>query len=414
MIRFYAILLAATLVTFLAAAGPIWGGVEESGSFLKRTPDPSRVNVTIELVVNGLERPVAVRAAGDGSGRLFIVEQPGRIRIVDRGILLSTPFLDITNRVRDSSNEQGLLGLALHPDYASNGRFFVNYTDLSGDTVVAEYSRSDGDPNLSNSMSEAIIITIQQPYANHNGGDLAFGPDGYLWIATGDGGNGGDPQGNGQKPETLLGKLLRVDVDNGSTYTIPPDNPFVNDPMARNEIWALGLRNPWRISFDRLTGDLYIGDVGQGSWEEIDFEARTNPGGRNYGWNTMEGSHCFGSFPCSTEGLTLPAAEYSHALGCAVTGGYVYRGTRFPALRGLYLYGDFCSGIVWALARSASGDWTAAEVGQTGASISSFGEDESGELYLTDLWTGSVYLVTGRALPPAPRRPSGRVPSGSR
>jgi glucose/arabinose dehydrogenase len=414
MIRFYAILPAAIPVAFLAAAGPIWGGVVESGSFLKRTPPPSRVNVTIEMVVNGLERPVAVRAAGDGSGRLFIVEQPGRIRIVDRGILLSTPFLDITNRVRDSSNEQGLLGLAFHPDYASNGRFFVNYTDLSGDTVVAEYSRSDGNPDLSNPMSEAIIITIQQPNANHNGGDLAFGPDGFLWIATGDGGNGGDPQGNGQNPETLLGKLLRVDVDSGSTYTIPLDNPFVNDPMARDEIWALGLRNPWRFSFDRLTGDLYIGDVGQGSWEEIDFEARTNPGGRNYGWNTMEGSHCFGSSPCSTEGLTLPAAEYSHALGCAVTGGYVYRGSRFPALRGLYLYGDFCSGTLWAMARSASGNWTAAEVGQTGASISSFGEDESGELYLTDLWTGSVYLVTGTALPPSPRRPSGRVPSGSR
>ena len=215
-----------------------------------------------------------------------------------------------------------------------------------------------------------------------------------------------------QKHRSRKRKLLRVDVDNGSTYTIPPDNPFAQDPEARDEIWALGLRNPWRFSFDRVTGDLFIGDVGQNSFEEINVEARTDPGGRNYGWNTMEGSRCFGNSNCSTKGLTLPVAEYNHALGCSVTGGYVYRGTRFPALRGLYLYGDFCSGTVWALARRVPGDWISAVVGQTGASISSFGEDESGELYLTDLRAGSVYLVTGRALSPEPRRPSGRVASG--
>jgi glucose/arabinose dehydrogenase len=411
MIRFSAIISAAALAASIAVAGPLGRGHEEPEAVSKKTVDPSRVSIAIELVLTGLERPVAVRAAGDGSGRLFIVEQAGRIRIIDSGGLVSTPFLDIENRVRDTSNEQGLLGLAFHPEYASNGRFFVNYTDLSGDTVVAEYSRSEGDANFSTPSSEAIIMTIDQPYSNHNGGDLAFGPNGYLWIATGDGGSGGDPQGNGQNRGTLLGKLLRVDVDNGSTYTIPVDNPFADNPETRDEIWALGLRNPWRFSFDRETGDLYIGDVGQGSLEEINFEARSDPGGRNYGWNSMEGSRCFGSSNCSTEGLTLPVAEYSHALGCSVTGGYVYRGTRFPALHGLYLYGDFCSGTVWAL---APGKWTEAVVGQTGASISSFGEDENGELYLTDLRAGSVYLVTGHAKAPAPRRPSGRVAAGPR
>jgi glucose/arabinose dehydrogenase len=414
MIRYSTIIPAATLAASIAAAGPIGDGHERPGTTLKKTVDPSQVSIAIEVVLTGLERPAAVRAAGDGSGRLFIAEQPGRIRIIDGDGLRLTPFLDIANRIRDASNEQGLLGLAFHPDYASNGRFFVNYTDLSGDTVIAEYTRSESDPNLSNPSSEAIIMTIQQPYSNHNGGDLAFGPDGYLWIATGDGGNGGDPQGNGQNLETLLGKLFFNDTATTEIYTIPPDNPFVDDPEASDEIWAQGLRNPWRFSFDRSTGDLYIGDVGQASLEEIDFEARTDPGGRNYGWNTMEGSRCFGSSNCSTEGLTLPAAEYSHALGCSVTGGYVYRGTRFPALLGLYLYGDFCRGTVWAMVPSAPGQWTTAVVGQTGASISSFGEDESGELYLTDFWTGSVYLITGRALSPTPRRSSGRIPSGSR
>ncbi len=398
----------------MAAAGQIDGGLEGPKPRLVKSADPNQITIALQLVVTGLQRPVSVRAATDGSGRLFIVEQPGRIRIIDGDGLRPTPFLDITSRVRDASNEQGLLGLALHPKYATNGRFFVNYTDLAGGTVIAEYARSADDPNLSSPSSEAIIMTIEQPFSNHNGGDLAFGPDGYLWIATGDGGSGGDPQGNGQNTDTLLGKLLRVDIDHGVTYSIPSDNPFVDDPEARNEIWALGLRNPWRFSFDRSTGDLYIGDVGQGSWEEIDFESRTNPGGRNYGWNTMEGNHCYESSGCSTEGLTLPSSEYSHALGCSVTGGYVYRGTRFPSLRGLYLYGDFCSGTVWAMTQSGPGEWTAAVVGETGASISGFGEDESGELYLTDLWTGSVFLITGRALSPAPRRPSRRVVSGPR
>jgi len=379
------------------------------GSASRKTIDPTRVTVELEPVVDGLQRPVAVRAAGDGSGRLFVVEQSGRVRIVDSGSLQTIPFLDITDRVRDSSNEQGLLGLAFHPDFSKNGRFFVDYTDLAGDTVVSEFALATGDPNRGDPLSEAVILTIEQPFSNHNGGDIAFGPDGYLWIATGDGGSGGDPQGNGQNPQSLLGKLLRVDVDHGATYTIPPDNPFVEDPGARDEIWALGLRNPWRFSFDRDTGNLFIGDVGQNQWEEIDFEPRFDPGGRDYGWNTMEGNHCFQTSGCEIDGLTLPVFEYNHTEGCSVTGGYVYRGSRFPALAGLYLFGDFCSGTLWALAPVGPDDWTAAVVAQTDASIAGFGEDETGELYLTDLGSGTVYRITGQVLSPEPRRPSRRT-----
>lgn len=407
---------AAMIVAWLAISSTAGHSFESSLQQSNRVPNPSQVSISLELVVTGLQRPVAVRSAGDGSSRLFIVEQPGRIRIVNGNGLKATPFLDISARVRSSSNEQGLLGLAFHRDYQTNGRFFVNYTDLAGDTVVAEFARSEDDPDRADPASEAIIITIEQPRSNHNGGDIAFGPDGHLWIATGDGGGAGDPDGNGQNRHTLLGKLVRIDVDRGSTYTIPADNPFVDDPEARNEIWAFGLRNPWRFSFDRETGDLFIGDVGQGMWEEINFEARSDAGGRNYGWRRMEGNHCYQGDTCSTDGLTLPIAEYSHAWGCSVTGGYVYRGRRFPALSGLYLYGDYCSGTVWALAPSSQEGWTSAIVGDTGARISSFGEDEDGELYLVDLGSGSVYLITGSstASPAPPRRPSRRSAPRSR
>jgi glucose/arabinose dehydrogenase len=414
MIRTQTLFMAATVVASMATHTTVGHGFDSHAPAAKRTPDPSQVSVALELVVTGFQRPVAVSNAGDSSSRLFIVEQPGRIRIVDGHELRATPFLDISTRVRDSSNEQGLLGLAFHRDYDSNGRIFVNYTDLRGDTVVAEFTRSGEDPDRADPASEAIIITIEQPRSNHNGGDIAFGPDGYLWIAAGDGGGAGDPDGNGQNRETLLGKLLRIDVDSGSTYTIPPDNPFIDNPGAKNEIWAFGLRNPWRFSFDRVTGDLFIGDVGQGMWEEIDFEARLDPGGRNYGWSRLEGSQCFQIDTCSTNGLTPPIAEYSHQSGCSVTGGYVYRGTRFPALRGLYLYGDYCSGTIWALAPSDSDGWTSAIVGDTSARISSFGEDEDGELYLTDVGSGVLYLVTGKSTTTHPRRPSRRAAPSSR
>ncbi len=400
-----ALVLATSLPAFLVEADD--QGLRGLAS--RRIVDPNRVMVELEKFVDGLQRPVAVRSPGDGSDRVFVVEQPGRIRVVESDDLQMTPFLDITDRVRDTSNEQGLLGLAFHPDFSDNGRFFVNYTDQGGDTVVSEFAISDADSNRADPMSEAVILTIEQPFSNHNGGDIAFGPDGYLWISTGDGGSGGDPQGNGQNPESLLGKLLRVDVDHGSTYTIPPDNPFVEDPGARDEIWALGLRNPWRFSFDRQTGGLFIGDVGQNQWEEIDFEPRIDPGGRNYGWNTMEGGHCFETGVCETDDLTLPIFEYSHSAGCSVTGGHVYRGSRFPALDGLYLFGDFCSGTIWALAPVGPDGWTAAVVAQTDANIAGFGEDETGELYITDLGSGTVYRITGRVLSPLPRRPSRRT-----
>jgi glucose/arabinose dehydrogenase len=276
MIRTQTLFMAATVVASMATHTTVGHGFDSHAPAAKRTPDPSQVSVALELVVTGFQRPVAVRNAGDSSSRLFIVEQPGRIRIVDGHELRATPFLDISTRVRDSSNEQGLLGLAFHRDYDSNGRIFVNYTDLRGDTVVAEFTRSGEDPDRADPASEAIIITIEQP----------------------------------QNRETLLGKLLRIDVDSGSTYTIPPDNPFIDNPGAKNEIWAFGLRNPWRFSFDRVTGDLFIGDVGQGMWEEIDFEARLDPGGRNYGWSRLEGSQCFQIDTCSTNSTAIsPAAQ---------------------------------------------------------------------------------------------------------
>lgn len=407
--RVLMMMLAAIIASVAGAADVAPQLPRQPAAVVNRVADPTLVSITIEPHIVGLQRPVAVRSAGDGSGRLFVVEQPGRILVFDDGDLILDPFLDITGKVRDSGNEQGLLGLAFHPDYHHNGRFFVNYTDLSGDTVVAEYARSEGNSLHADPGSEAIILTIEQPFSNHNGGDIAFGPDGFLWIASGDGGSGGDPEGNGQDGQTLLGKLLRIDVDSGVAYAIPPDNPFVDDPQTRNEIWALGLRNPWRFSFDRETGDLYIGDVGQQNWEEINFESRSGHGGRNYGWNTMEGSRCFQSANCSTGGLTLPVVEYSHSNGCSVTGGYVYRGSRYPVLDGFYFFGDFCSGSVWALAPSGHGGWVVAVVGETGASISSFGEDDDGELYLCDLFAGVVYKITGRGTAPEPRRPTGRV-----
>jgi glucose/arabinose dehydrogenase len=302
--------------------------------------------VGLQPVASGLERPVGIANAGDGSGRLFILEQVGRIRIVRDGELLSSPFLDISGRVGSSASEQGLLGLAFHPGYAENGLFFVNYTDQQGDTVVARFSVS-ADPNRADPASEAQILTLPQPAGNHNGGHLAFGPDGYLYVGTGDGGGAGDQYGNGQNGGTLLGAMLRLDVDGAQPYLIPAGNPFVDNPAVRDEIWALGLRNPWRYSFDRLTGDLYIADVGQNQYEEVNYQPADAPGGLNYGWPIMEGMHCFpADRDCARAGLTQPVVEYQHAQGCSVTGGYVYRGQEFPALTGIYLFGDFCSGRI--------------------------------------------------------------------
>lgn len=355
--------------------------------------DPTAVNLQLELVAGGLNAPVYVTHAGDGSGRLFVVEKHGTIRIVTAGAVEPTPFLDIRPIVGSRASEQGLLAVAFHPNYVTNGLFFVNYTDTNGDTVVARYRVSDN-PNLADPSSASIVLTLDQPAANHNGGMVAFGPDGYLYIGTGDGGRAGDPWGNAQNPQALLGKMLRLDVDAGEPYAIPADNPFVGDPAVRDEIWALGLRNPWRYSFDRATGDLYIADVGQNAWEEINFQPASSQGGENYGWNLMEGLHCF-SPPsnCDPGGLTPPIAEYGHELGCSVTGGYVYRGAGFPALAGAYYFGDFCSGRIWALHRDTAGRWTMTELLQSGLSISSFGEDEVGEVYVTDLGRGRLFRL---------------------
>jgi len=323
-----------------------------------------------------------VTHAGDGSGVLYAVEQRGVVRAIEPGgVLRERPFLDISDRVR-AGGEQGLLGLAFHPQYATNRRLFVNYTDANGDTVVAEFQTQ---VDVADSASERLLLGIGQPRGNHNGGMLAFGPDGYLYVGTGDGGGAGDPERAGQDRGTLLGKLLRLDVDGPEPYAIPGDNPFIQAADAAPEIWAYGLRNPWRFSFDRQTGDLFIGDVGQGAWEEINAEPATT-GGRNYGWNVMEGPDCFAEPGCDTTDLTLPAAAYGRAGGnCSITGGYVYRGLASPSLVGAYLFADYCSGTVWGLdahAAIANGQAEITELTSSGISPVSFGEDEAGEVYL--------------------------------
>lgn len=324
-------------------------------------------------MASGLERPVDLQDPGDGSGRLFLVEKAGRIRIYENGTLLTAPFLDISGRVGSGGNEQGLLGLAFHPRYAETGLFFVNYTDRAGNTVIARFQVSS-EANVALADSEVALLRVEQPYPNHNGGVLAFGPDGHLYAGLGDGGAAGDPFGNAQSLDTLLGKILRLDVDGGEPYAIPGDNPF------GDEIWAYGLRNPWRMSFDRLTGDLYIGDVGQNQWEEIDFLPAGASGDLNFGWDLFEGSHAYEGAPPQNAQFIPPVAEYDHSQGCSVTGGHVYRGA-LPAWQGIYLYGDYCSGTIWGLLRSGDG-WSSQPLFATGATITSFGQDQSGELYL--------------------------------
>ena len=357
------------------------------------TAFPEARSFAWELLLNGLERPVAISEPGDGSGRLYVVEQPGAIRIYQGGILLPEPFLDIRQRVGSRGNEQGLLGLAFHPAYSQNGQFYVNYTDLNGDSVIARFSVSGDDANRADAGSEQQLMLIRQPYPNHNGGSVVFGPDGFLYLGLGDGGSGGDPQGNAQSLNTRLGKILRINVDNGNPFTIPADNPF--SEAGAEEIWAYGLRNPWRFSFDRLTGDLYVADVGQNAWEEVNFLPAGSPPGANFGWDYREGMHPYEGTPPGGIELIDPVAEYDHAQGCSVTGGYVYRGEALPAWKGVYLYGDFCSGKIWGLARSPDGAWQNQVLFETGLSISSFGEDAAGELYLTDL-NGGVYRLMAR------------------
>ncbi|MBL8250737.1 MAG: PQQ-dependent sugar dehydrogenase [Candidatus Competibacter sp.] len=344
--------------------------------------------VALREVASGLNQPLAIAHAGDGTGRLFITLQDGRVAIFDGTRILPRPFLDIRDRV-GSGGERGLLSVAFHPDFSRNRLFFVNYTNLEGNTVVARFRAARRSPDLALSRSERAVLTVAQPYANHNGGQLQFGPDGLLYIGMGDGGSGGDPENRAQDGGSLLGKLLRIDV-NRSPYAVPADNPFLNRADVRPEIWAVGLRNPWRFSFDRATGDLYIADVGQDGWEEINFQPAGGPGGLNYGWRRMEGTHCFNPpSGCDDGRLTPPVLEYDHGAGESVTGGYVYRGSQVPELAGHYVYGDFISGRVWAARREAGG-WVNREILASSVLISSFGEDEAGELYLTDYAGGRL------------------------
>lgn len=357
-------------------------------------PDLATLNVGAEPAIEGLQLPTAIANAGDGSGRLFVVEKAGVIRVVQGGEVLSTPFLNISGRVGAQASEQGLLGLAFHPNYAQNGQFFVDYTDRRGNTVVSRFTVT-ADPNVADPASEEAVLNVGQPAQNHNGGNLAFGPDGYLYIGLGDGGGAGDTYGNGQNTTTVLGTILRIDVDQ-LPYSIPPDNPFVGDDGVLDEIWAYGLRNPWRFSFDNATGDLYIADVGQNVFEEVDYQP-AGTGGQNYGWPIMEGAHCYPEqVSCDSTGLVTPIAEYDHTQGCSITGGYVYRGEQFAAMQGVYFYGDYCSGKVWAAAPAADGGWQIRELMQINAGISTFGQGEAGELYLADMRSGTIFHLVAR------------------
>jgi glucose/arabinose dehydrogenase len=369
------------------------GGVAGAASIVV-SPDPTLIEVA-----SGLTAPLYVTSPPGDSDRVFVVEQSGRIRVIRNDTLLSTPFLDIASLVT-FSGEQGLLSMAFHPAYAANGYFFVDYTDTNGDTRVVRY-RVSSDPNVADAASAQEILFVEQPFANHNGGLVMFGPDGYLYVGLGDGGSGGDPFGHGQDSTTLLGSILRIDVDGGFPYVIPPINPFAGHPSARPEIWAYGLRNPWRFSFDRVTRDLYIADVGQGAREEINFQPAASGGRENYGWNIMEGTQCFDPpTGCNQAGLELPVHEYDHSIGCSVIGGYAYRGNELPVLYGRYFYSDFCSG--WIRSFRVENGVAVGHVDHTGqvgggpGSVTSMGEDERGRLYVT--------TVGGRVLRLAPAR----------
>lgn len=360
-------------------------------------PAPGTVGVALQRVASGLDLPLFVTAP-PGDPRLFIVEKSGRIRVVESGALRPTPFLDLSTVV-SAGPEQGLLGLAFHPAYAQNGLFVVDYTDQSGNTQVVTYKVSS-DPNVADPATAHVILGVPQPFANHNGGEVAFGPDGDLYVGLGDGGSEGDPQGHGQDRTELLGSLLRIALNaDGAGYTTPADNPFAAGPGgARAELWNSGLRNPWRFSFDRATGELYIADVGQNAFEEVNVLPAGDRGGENFGWNIMEGMHCYAASSCDRSGLTLPVIEYGHDAGCSITGGYVYRGAAIAALQGTYFYADYCSGFVrsfrWqAGAVTEEHAWPALE---PGSGITSFGEDAAGELYLTAV-SGDVYRIVPAA-----------------
>lgn len=377
------------LAFIVVATGPLAIAVTAQESAF----DPAAFDVGLEPVAEGFEAPLYVTHAG--GDRLFVVGKAGTIRIVEEGEIVETPFLDLTGRVGSDGSERGLLGLAFAPNHAETGLFYVNYTDLDGNTVVSRFVTMEdgvtGDPE-----SEQVILTQEQPFPNHNGGMLAFGPDNYLYIGLGDGGGRGDPSGNGQSLDTWLGKILRIEVDpeftGGEAYAVPDDNPFVSDGEARPEIWAYGLRNPWRFSFDRETSDLWIGDVGQNEYEEVSVLA-VDEGGANLGWNVVEGPECYAEPDCDPGEFVEPVFSYTHSsgAGCSVTGGYVSRGEEFAALNGVYVLADYCTGLIWGGGADASGELVFSEPIESGFRISSFGEGVNGEIYLTDITGGAVY-----------------------
>jgi glucose/arabinose dehydrogenase len=353
-------------------------------------PPVGEVSIRLEQVAEGLQSPVFLTAPANDP-RLFVVEQPGRIRIVQNGSLLPTPFLDLGSRV-SAGGERGLLSVAFHPNYAANGTFFVNFTDTRGDTRIERF-RVSADPNRADAASAELVLTVAQPFANHNGGLVAFGPDGKLYIGMGDGGGGGDPEETGQDPMRLLGKMLRIDVDGARPYAIPADNPYAGRTDGQREIWATGLRNPWRFSWDRTANLLFVADVGQNRLEEVNA-VPAGQAGLNYGWDEMEGSDCFEpETGCNRTGKVLPVSEYTHSDGCSITGGYVYRGQDIPALRGHYFYADFCEGWIRSFrveggAATDARSWDLENVGN----ITSFGEDARGELYVVSQ-SGAVHKI---------------------
>ena len=356
---------------------------------------PAGSGARLQEVVAGLSVPLYLTSPQGDAARLFMVEKTGTIRIVKDGVLLPEPFLNLSERV-STGDEQGLLGLAFDPEFATTGMFVVHYTDLAGTTTVSRFQISSSDPDRGDPATEGLILAVAQPFPNHNGGQIAFGPDGFLYLGLGDGGSSGDPQNRGQDLTELLGSILRIDVGMGEPYTVPADNPFVGDPGARPEVWSYGLRNPWRFSFDRSTGDLYIADVGQSQREEINVAPAIEGAGRglNYGWSIMEGSLCFRGPSCDQSGLVLPTLEYDHGEGCSVTGGYVYRGNAIPELQGQYFYGDFCSGSIRSFRYdgSVAGDLTTWPTLAPGGAVLSFGEDAAGELYVLEAG-GRVFRI---------------------
>jgi glucose/arabinose dehydrogenase len=385
-----------TLTPFLAFGLLIWlPAACGSDAATAAGPPEGAVAVGLQEVASGLSLPLYLTAPPGDTGRLFIVEKGGAIRIVKGGTLLPTPFLDLTGRV-STGGEQGLLGLAFDPGYADNGRFVVHYTDLSGNTVVSLFRVTDGDPDRADPATETIVLTAEQPFSNHNGGQILFGPDGMLYVGLGDGGGSGDPGDRGQSLTDLLGGILRVDVSSGTSYTVPPDNPFVGRTDARPEIWSFGLRNPWRFTFDPATGDLYVADVGEHAWEEVDVVTAAAGAGRgaNFGWSRTEGRHCYADAGCDPSQYTLPVAEYSHDGGCSISGGFVYRGAAIPALQGHYFYADYCQGWVRSF-RLQNGEAVEPQQWPTlapGGAVPSFGQDAAGELYVLSA-EGRVFRI---------------------